>query len=224
MVGSAHRIDIFAPPARKASQSEANSWLRKFYTVTQRQVLDLYSPVRGVNRAVPLARSIAPKLQKIGENTSRASLSLARNLRPSFATPSAPDANGIEEVDPVGLVLSDFDNLSGDHQQKVAKSLALLWDAFIDVFGGVSAFQAASPTEQKAYIGKFDAAARRMEAARGSEAAFHYVTVELMRHYIGFLQTGSGDPKAITLARAVAPLIDLGRRLDAERASVGTKA
>ncbi|WP_445503141.1 hypothetical protein [Microvirga sp. G4-2] len=121
-------------------------------------------------------------------------------------------------MDDVGLVLSELENLTRDQQDKVAKSLALLWDAFIDLFGGVSAFQTASLIEQQAFAKRLDTAASRMKAARGSDAAFHYVTVELMRQYVSFLQVGSKDPRAIVLAGTVAPLIDQGRGINAESA------
>ncbi|WP_150117733.1 hypothetical protein [Microvirga vignae] len=114
-------------------------------------------------------------------------------------------------MDDVGMVLGEFEKLSRDQQDKVAKSLALLWDTFIEVFGGVSGFQTASPIEQQAYIERLSTASRRMEVARGSDVAFHYVTVELMRQYVSFLQTSSKNPRAIVLAGAVAPLIDRGR-------------
>lgn len=133
---------------------------------------------------------------------------------PSLPLGSFPDPNA--EPDPVELVMEEFHGLEPAQQDKVAKNLALLWNSFTGAFGGVSGFQAASPTEQRSYVEKLEAAARRMEAARGTEAAFHYVTVELIRQYIAFLQVGSTDPKAVALARLVAPLIDRGFKMEAQ--------
>jgi hypothetical protein len=151
-------------------------------------------------RAMPVAQAVAP-----------AAIAQLRRLFPSL--PVATDAD--EEHDPVRLVMADFDNLSSDQQDKVARNLVLLWNSFMSVFGGVSGFRSASPTEQRVYLEKLQSAARRMEAARGTEAAFHYVTVELIRLYIGFLQVGSTDPSAVALAKVVAPQIDRGHRMSA---------
>ncbi|WP_147282452.1 hypothetical protein [Microvirga subterranea] len=133
---------------------------------------------------------------------------------PSLPLGSLSDADA--EPDPVELVMEEFDRLEPEQQDKVAKNLALLWNSFTGAFGGVSGFQAASPTEQQSYVEKLEAAARRMEAARGTEAAFHYVTVELIRQYIAFLQVGSTEQRAVALARRVAPLIDRGYKMEAQ--------
>lgn len=133
---------------------------------------------------------------------------------PSLPLGQIHDPNG--EPDPVELVMEEFGGLEPAQQDKVAKNLALLWNSFTGAFGGVSGFQATSATEQQSYVEKLEAAAQRMEAARGTEAAFHYVTVELIRQYIAFLRAGSTEPKAVALARLVAPLIDRGHRLGVE--------
>lgn len=151
----------------------------------------------------------------------RVSSALASQLRrfpPVRLFAPAPAANENEEASPVDLVLNDFMRLDREQQEKVARGLAQLWDAFIHVYGGLSAFQTSSAIEQKAYMERLDAVARRMEVARGSDAAFHYVTVELMRHYMAFLHVQSRSAKAVILASMVASLIDQGQRMRAETA------
>lgn len=224
MVSSVQPPDSYAPEAGKLSHRDKNTLAFQLNTLVQDHVIRLCKeigtyPVRlGINewgaRAVLLTQGIVPKLRMAREKFPVAALSDIRKLLPSRSVAVAPDANAIAEIDHVAVVLSDLQSLPCEQHHKVAHSLALLWDAFIDVFGGVSAFQAASPIEQQAYVGKLETAARRMEAARGSDAAFRYVTVELMRQYVSFLQTGSKDPNAIALARAVAPLIDRGRSIN----------
>lgn len=124
-----------------------------------------------------------------------------------------------QEPDPVEMLLSEFAGLEQEQQAKVARNLVLLWDNFQTIFGGLSGFLAASPTEQDAFMEKLEAAARRMEPARGTDSAFHYVTVELTRQYISFFRVGRSDGQALALAACVAALIDEGRRIPAEPAA-----
>lgn len=129
--------------------------------------------------------------------------------------PATEGQDAPQEPDPVDVILGDFEQLCPEQQHKVASNLALLWESFLSDFGGISGFRAAPAVEQDAFLDRLKAAARRMEAAKGSEAAFHYVTVELMRQYISFFRAGSADRKAVSLARCVAPLIDRGRQIAA---------
>jgi hypothetical protein len=226
MASSVQPTDIYAPSADKLRRRSQDDWLRQLHTLAQGCIIRLWNRrgaflvkhrvTRLTGQALLLTRGFAPRLQNAWEKTSPIFHSQIHKLPSSLPLLSPPDANEVEEVDDVKLVLSEFENLTRDQQDKVAKSLALLWDAFIDLFGGVSAFQATSLVEQQAFTKKLDTAARRMEVARGSDAAFHYVTVELMRQYVSFLQIGSKDPRAIILAGMVAPLIDQGRRINAE--------
>lgn len=137
-----------------------------------------------------------------------------RMLLPALAEGAGPDP--ADEPDPVRSIMSEFEELGQEQKDKVARNLALLWSSFIDAFGGVSAFQSASTTDRQAYVDRLGAAARRMEAAKGTEAAFHYVTVELLRQYVFFLQIGSTDQGAVALAQLVAPLIDRGHAMSPE--------
>lgn len=226
MASSVQPTDIYAPSADKLRRKSQDAWLRQLHTLAQGSIIRLWNRrgaslvrhhvARLTGQALLLTRGFSPRLQNVWEKTSPIFHSQIRKLPPSVPLLAPPDANEVEEVDDVRSVLSEFENLTREQQDKVAKSLALLWDAFIDLFGGVSAFQTASLVERQAFTKKLDTAARRMEIARGSDAAFHYVTVELMRQYVSFLQIGSKDPRAITLAGLVAPLIDQGRRANAE--------
>jgi hypothetical protein len=158
-----------------------------------------------------LTKALAARAVSPWQKLSPATVAQLRRLFPALPVAGGPN----EEHDPVRLVMAEFHDLSSDQQNKVAQNLALLWNSFTSVFGGVSGFRAASPTEQREYLEKLQLAARRMEAAKGTEAAFHYVTVELIRLYIGFHQVGSTDQGAVALAKVVAPLIDRGHRLSA---------
>ena len=117
------------------------------------------------------------------------------------------------ESDPAWELLAEFQALSPDQQDKAAKNLSLLWDHFEHMFGGLSGFLAESPIEQSLYLDKLVTASRRMKLARGSEVAFHYVTVELMRLYVHGLQLGRADRAALSLASTVVVLINRGRMM-----------
>ncbi|WP_262271838.1 hypothetical protein [Microvirga yunnanensis] len=125
----------------------------------------------------------------------------------SLATAQQED----EEPDPAWALLEDLQNLKADQQDKTAKNLALLWKSFEDSFGGLSGYLQSLETEQLLYLNKLKAASDRMRLARGTEAAFHYVTVELMRQYVGCFQAGRSDQAAMALATCVSGLIDRGR-------------
>jgi hypothetical protein len=84
------------------------------------------------------------------------------------------------------------------------------------MFGGISGFLATMPTEQDAFMEKLEAAATRMEPAKGTNVAFHYFTVELTRQYISFFRLGRSDRQAVALASCVVSLIDNGRRMAPE--------
>lgn len=166
------------------------------------------------NHIALLAQTLAFKARTASQAACSDFLSRLGKQFPSLAWIAPPDP--VEEPDPIRAIMDDFEKLGHEQQDKVAKNLALLWNSFTSVFGGVTAFQSASPAEQRAYVEKLEAAAHRMEAAKGTEAAFHYVTVELIRQYIAFLQIGSTDQRAVALARLVAPLIDRGHKMTAE--------
>jgi hypothetical protein len=123
---------------------------------------------------------------------------------------------GLEAPDPVRLALGEFQVLDRAGQGKVARNLALLWENFRIVFGGLSGFMAAQQTDRIAFIEKLESASERMAPARGSEVAFHYVTVELMRQYVSCLHQRRSDQSAIALAQCVVTLIDQGRTMSPE--------
>jgi hypothetical protein len=129
-----------------------------------------------------------------------------------FLPPAAAEPKD-EEPDPVWELLEDFQSLAIDQQEKAAKNLALLWGHFEDSFGGLSGYLGSLETEQLLYLEKLKAASDRMRQARGTDGAFHYVTVELMRQYVGCFQESRSDEAAMTLATWVSDLIDRGRRL-----------
>lgn len=149
-------------------------------------------------------------------------LAQARSLMP-FAPLPSPEEEALR-ADPVWALLAEFQALEPDQQVKSAKNLALLWDHFGQTFGGVSGYLAEPQVEQLVYLDKLTTASRRMRLARGSEVAFHYVTVELMRLYVQCFQQGRSDRVALTLAAHVASLINRGRMVtpaltdDVERA------
>jgi len=138
-------------------------------------------------------------------------LSRTRMLLPFIPVTSAED----EAIasDPIWELLAEFQALSPDQQDKAAKNLSLLWDHFEHMFGGLSGFLAEPAIEQSLYLDKLVTASRRMKLARGSDVAFHYVTVELMRLYVHGLQVGRSDRAALSLASAVVALINRGRMM-----------
>jgi hypothetical protein len=138
-------------------------------------------------------------------------LSRTQALLPFIPMASAEDE--ALESDPVWDLLAEFQALAPDQQNKAAKNLALLWNHFEHMFGGLSGFLAEAPVEQSLYLDKLMTASRRMKIARGSDVAFHYVTVELMRLYVCGLQQGRSDRAALSLASHVAALINRGRMM-----------
>jgi hypothetical protein len=136
-------------------------------------------------------------------------VSKARALIPILPLASAnPDE---AELDPASEIIEEFQRLGPDQQDKSAKNLALLWRHFEDSFGGLSGFLASPETEQSLYLDKLKTASDRMKLARGSAVAFHYVTVEMMRLYVGCLRASRSDETAIALARYASALINHGR-------------
>jgi hypothetical protein len=138
-------------------------------------------------------------------------LSHTRALLPFIPMARAEDE--ALESDPVWDLLAEFQALAPDQQDKAAKNLALLWNHFEHMFGGLSGFLAEATVEQSLYLDKLMTASRRMKIARGSDVAFHYVTVELMRLYVCGLQQGRSDRAALSLASHVAALINRGRMM-----------
>jgi hypothetical protein len=136
-------------------------------------------------------------------------LTKARALLP-FVPLASTDEDALEH-DPAWEILAEFQKLDASDQDKAAKNLALLWGHFEDTFGGLSGFLEESQTERSQYLEKLMAASQRMKLARGSNVAFHYVTVELMRQYVCCLQQRRSDRPALSLASCVAALINRGR-------------
>jgi hypothetical protein len=128
----------------------------------------------------------------------------------SFVPLASTDEDALEH-DPAWEILDEFQKLDASDQDKAAKNLALLWGHFEDTFGGLSGFLEESQTERSQYLEKLMAASQRMKLARGSNVAFHYVTVELMRQYVCCLQQRRSDRPALSLASCVAALINRGR-------------
>jgi hypothetical protein len=152
-----------------------------------------------------------PRVFAAWDSIRPALISHARGLLP-FMPLSDADDEALKQ-DPIWDLLKDFKSLEPDHQDKAAKNLALLWGHFEETFGGLSGFMAEPQTEQRLYLDKLATASRRMKLARGSEVAFHYVTVELMRLYVDCLQMGRSDRAALSLATCVSALINRGRMM-----------
>jgi len=149
-------------------------------------------------------------------------LAQARSLLP-FAPLGSAEEEAVE-ADPVWELLAEFQALEPDQQDKASRNLALLWDHFEHMFGGLSGFLSEPQTEQSLYLEKLMTASRRMKLARGSQMAFHYVTVELMRLYVQGLQQGRSDRAALSLASSVVALINRGRMMTVAIAADGAAA
>ncbi len=139
-------------------------------------------------------------------------MSNARTLLPFVPLVNTAEDEALKQ-DPVWNLLAEFKTLAPDQQDKAAKNLALLWGHFEETFGGLSGFLAEQPMDQALYLDKLDTASRRMKLARGSDVAFHYVTVEVMRLYVTCLQTKRSDRAALSLATCAAALINRGRMM-----------
>ena len=139
-------------------------------------------------------------------------ISNARTLLPFVPLVKSAEEEALEQ-DPIWNLLGRFETLAPDQQEKAAKNLALLWGHFEETFGGLSGFLAEPQVDQALYLGKLDAASKRMKLARGSDVAFHYVTVEVMRLYVICLQTRRSDRAALSLAACAAALINRGRMM-----------
>jgi len=190
--------------------------LRQFHAQRLRSAVAAYvSASREIAHKVDLPtlpeRLVPPRVLAVWEEAQPVLLSHSRKLLPFLPLFEAPE--GPPEPDPVEEILGDFDGLTREQQEKVAENVALLWDYFQETFGGISGFLASPQTEQAAYMEKLNAASERMQVARGTNVAFHYVTVELVRQYLSFLQRGTADMSAVLLAERVVALIERGRQL-----------
>jgi len=139
-----------------------------------------------------------------------------RRLRIAF--PALPWAAQDDEANqPTFLVLAEFDALDPDKKIATARNIALLWDCFVEEFGGVSGFVEAGVAEQTEYLDKLDAAASRMEVGRGTPVAYHYVSVMMIKLYVESFHSGKADRGAIALANHVAALVNQGRIIRAKQ-------
>jgi hypothetical protein len=139
-----------------------------------------------------------------------------RRLRIAF--PALPWAAQEDEANqPTFLVLAEFDALDPDKKIATARNIALLWDCFVEEFGGVSGFVEAGVAEQTEYLDKLDAAASRMEVGRGTPVAYHYVSVMMIKLYVESFHSGKADRGAIALANHVAALVNQGRIIRAKQ-------
>jgi hypothetical protein len=162
--------------------------------------------------ALATALIVLPRVYAEWDRIRPALISNARTLLPFVPLVKTAEEEALEQ-DPVWELLREFKALEAAQQDKAAKNLALLWGHFEETFGGLSGFMAEPRTEQTLYLDKLDTASRRMKLARGSEVAFHYVTVELMRLYVECLQMGRSDRAALSLATCVSALINRGRMM-----------
>jgi|GEM_PF-6605879 len=162
--------------------------------------------------ALATALIVLPKVFAEWDRLRPILISNARTLLPFVPLVKTAEDEALEQ-DPVWNLLAEFKALAPDQQDKAAKNLALLWGHFEETFGGLSGFLAEPPTEQALYLSKLDSASRRMKLARGSDVAFHYVTVEVMRLYVICLQTKRSDRAALSLATCAAALINRGRMM-----------
>jgi hypothetical protein len=162
--------------------------------------------------ALATALIVLPKVLAEWDRLRPILVSNARTLIPFVPLVKSAEDEALEQ-DPVWNLLGEFKTLAPDQQDKAARNLALLWGHFEDTFGGLSGFLAEPQTEQALYLDKLDTASRRMRLARGSDVAFHYVTVEVMRLYVVCLRTRRSDRAALSLATCAATLINRGRMM-----------
>jgi hypothetical protein len=181
------------------------------YGAAARPLLDRIG--RAVDQtALATALIILPKVLAEWDRLRPVLISNARTLLPFVPLVKTAEDEALAQ-DPIWKLLEEFKALAPDQQDKASKNLALLWAHFEDTFGGLSGFLAETQTEQALYLDKLDTASRRMKLARGSDVAFHYVTVEVMRLYVIGLQTRRSDRAALSLAACAATLINRGRMM-----------
>ncbi len=104
------------------------------------------------------------------------------------------------------------DALPEQSRSEVAVGLALLWDAFLQQFGGLDGWLALDEAERRAYVDGLKGSAARIGGA-GSGARSHLgLAPALMARYAsGFL--GKPDDAAKAAADKAVALIELGRTL-----------
>lgn len=152
-------------------------------------------------------------LAQVGQHAPTATERL-RVLFPSlpWAEPERDEAS-----EPAFAILGELDELAPEKQVATARNVALLWDCFVEEFGGVAGFLASGATEQAEYLDKLEAAASRMEAGRGTPVAYHYVSVVLIKLYVESFRTKRATAGAIALSGRVAALINQGRIIRAQQ-------
>jgi hypothetical protein len=206
----------------EASKHPYEVWLNQLHVYRQAQLARLKTAAAGLHDKASPKIAQATQLASAGVDLARhwqvraypAILPYARHWLPFIAWPEPTERSG--EPDIVQQVLHDFEALDEEAKVKVARNLGLLWENFQSSFGGISGFLSAPQIEQDAFMDRLKAAAERMATARGSSAAFHYVTVELLRQYMSFFKTGRSDGNALRLASCAANLIDQSRQISAQ--------
>lgn len=175
-----------------------------------RKSISLFQPIRwAVSYFTRMVVQLTVYMQRAPQTILQRGSSNGRKPQPS-------DVETLHETpDHAQMVLADLDALDPKRRDVVAHNLGLLWDAFLEEFGGVSGFLAEQVVHQDAYLAKLDAAARRMQASKASNAGHHYVSVALMKEYVSGFRSLSITESMVELAHRVASLIDRSRELDA---------
>jgi hypothetical protein len=110
-------------------------------------------------------------------------------------------------------LLTEIRQLDAEQRAGLARGLNMLWHAFVGRFGGLDGFLRAGVGDRTAYLAELQSAADEM---RNSEALVRSRYALSPRLMVLYLQTWSrGDTTAVArkFGKAVATLIDQGRKL-----------
>ena len=83
------------------------------------------------------------------DRSSPAASNRFRRLLPALPWPPIEDPAASDEA---LLIMAEFEALEAAKQTATARNVALLWDCFVEEFGGVSGFLVATATERQEYL------------------------------------------------------------------------
>jgi hypothetical protein len=108
----------------------------------------------------------------------------------------------------------EFDVLDSERREEIALALALLWDSFVDRFGGIDAFQAGPLQDRDDYLQDLTLAAARIRGSASAAGRYYALAPAMFAEYLRLLE---GDPSTVEreAMKRIADLIVLGREVRA---------
>ena len=134
---------------------------------------------------------------------------LSRRLIPLTVSRRDAPAQGRR---PLHELAREFDILDAERREEVALALALLWDSFIDRFGGIDAFQELPIQDRDLYLQDLVLASARIRGSASAASRYYALAPAMFVEYLRLLED---DPSTLEreAMKRVADLIVLGREV-----------